>query len=216
MLSADMKRAGGLFWLLLQQTSTMAVCSPAAYFHVPPTLGLHTGQQVVRTLLSRPRLLSCEASSATSAVGSAANSRTPRHNGLVLHAQVTPTDAKHMIPALPRRAASQCILAALLSIAFFAAEPDKADAAAVAAPSKAQTKMTKTESGLKFLDVVIGSGREVEEDSRVTFHYIGRLAGRQGKPFEASVRRPLIALYECVCVYVSPPGFACDPLANQN
>jgi hypothetical protein len=211
-----MKRAGGLFWLLLQQTSTMAVWSPAAFLHVPSTLGLHTGQQVVRTLLSRPRLLSCEARSATSVVGSAANSRTPRHNGLVLHAQVTPTDAEHMTLALPRRAASQRILAALLSIPFFAAEPDKAEAVAVAAVPAPQTKMTKTESGLKFLDIVIGSGREVEEDSRVTFHYVGRLAGRQGKPFEASVCRLLIAMCVCVCVSVSPPRFAYVPLGNQS
>ena len=50
--------------------------------------------------------------------------------------------------------------------------------------SAAGPPFQKTASGLKFLDVVIGGGAEVEADSRVTFHYTGRLAGRQGKPFE--------------------------------
>ena len=42
-----------------------------------------------------------------------------------------------------------------------------------------QAKFTQTESGLKMYDVVLGTGEEVEEESRVTLHYIGRLAGRQ-------------------------------------
>ena len=52
------------------------------------------------------------------------------------------------------------------------------------AADRQQAKFTRTASGLKLYDVVEGSGVEVEADSRVTFHYIGRLAGRQGKPFE--------------------------------
>ena len=43
-----------------------------------------------------------------------------------------------------------------------------------------QAKFTQTESGLKMYDVVLGTGEEVEADSRVTLHYIGRLVGRQG------------------------------------
>jgi hypothetical protein len=31
-----------------------------------------------------------------------------------------------------------------------------------------------------FFFVTAGGGREVKEGSRVTFHYVGRLAGRQG------------------------------------
>ena len=91
-------------------------------------------------------------------------------------------DAEHIASfrrtMLQRAAFTASLFAALV-------KPDAA-LAAEAAPSKAPAKMTQTESGLKFLDVVVGTGREVEGDSRVTFHYIGRLAGRQGKPFEAS------------------------------
>ena len=42
-----------------------------------------------------------------------------------------------------------------------------------------QAQFTQTASGLKMYDVVLGTGEEVEEESRVTLHYIGRLAGRQ-------------------------------------
>ena len=41
-----------------------------------------------------------------------------------------------------------------------------------------------TGSGLQYFDIKIGSGNVAAIGSRVTFHYIGRLAGRQGKPFE--------------------------------
>jgi hypothetical protein len=41
-----------------------------------------------------------------------------------------------------------------------------------------------TSSGLKYLDIKLGSGLSVEFGNKVTFHYVGRLAGRQGKPFE--------------------------------
>ena len=39
-------------------------------------------------------------------------------------------------------------------------------------------------AGLKFVDIREGSGEEVKVGDKVSFHYIGRLAGRQGKPFE--------------------------------
>ncbi|EKX49453.1 FKBP-type peptidyl-prolyl cis-trans isomerase [Guillardia theta CCMP2712] len=39
-------------------------------------------------------------------------------------------------------------------------------------------------TGLKFVDIRAGSGEEVKVGDKVSFHYIGRLAGRQGKPFE--------------------------------
>ena len=41
-----------------------------------------------------------------------------------------------------------------------------------------------TSSGLKFLDIKDGSGNAADYGSKITFHYRGRLAGRQGKPFE--------------------------------
>jgi len=64
--------------------------------------------------------------------------------------------------------------------------------AASPAPVKARTEeklpykntFTKTASGLQLQDVRVGTGPQVETGSRVTFNYVGRLAGRQGKPFE--------------------------------
>jgi hypothetical protein len=41
-----------------------------------------------------------------------------------------------------------------------------------------------SDSGLKYLDIKEGSGPEATSGCKVTFHYIGRLAGRQGKIFE--------------------------------
>jgi hypothetical protein len=41
-----------------------------------------------------------------------------------------------------------------------------------------------SDSGLKYLDIKQGSGPEAKNGCKVTFHYIGRLAGRQGKIYE--------------------------------
>ena len=40
---------------------------------------------------------------------------------------------------------------------------------------------TKTSSGLQYSDFKVGSGPAVKADSRVTFHVVGRLVGRQGR-----------------------------------
>eukprot|EP00960_Hanusia_phi_P067689 766680-Hanusia_phi.AAC.9 len=48
----------------------------------------------------------------------------------------------------------------------------------------ASFKTSVPPAGLKFVDVREGSGEQVKLGDRVSFHYIGRLAGRQGKPFE--------------------------------
>ena len=45
-------------------------------------------------------------------------------------------------------------------------------------------KFNVTASGLQFIDIKKGEGPEATFGSKITFHYIGRLAGRQGKPFE--------------------------------
>jgi hypothetical protein len=63
-------------------------------------------------------------------------------------------------------------------------------ALAAAAPKKApkeeqaqyKNTFTKTASGLQLQDVRTGTGPQVEMGSRVTFNYVGRLAGRQGAP----------------------------------
>ena len=47
---------------------------------------------------------------------------------------------------------------------------------------------TKTASGLQYSDFKVGSGPAVKADSRVTFHVVGRLVGRQGWVFENSAR----------------------------
>ena len=47
---------------------------------------------------------------------------------------------------------------------------------------------TKTSSGLQYSDFKVGSGPAVKADSRVTFHVVGRLVGRQGWVFENSAR----------------------------
>lgn len=47
---------------------------------------------------------------------------------------------------------------------------------------------TKTISGLQYSDFKLGSGPAVQSDSRVTFHVVGRLVGRQGWVFENSAK----------------------------
>ena len=56
--------------------------------------------------------------------------------------------------------------------------------AATATP--ASLEFSKTASGLQLADVILGSGKGVEPDSRVTIHIVGRLVGRQGWVFENS------------------------------
>jgi FKBP-type peptidyl-prolyl cis-trans isomerase len=60
-------------------------------------------------------------------------------------------------------------------------------------PSFADTQKTKdldlpifktSDTGLKYLEIKEGSGPEATKGCKITFHYIGRLAGRQGKIFE--------------------------------
>ena len=41
-----------------------------------------------------------------------------------------------------------------------------------------------SDTGLKYLEIKEGTGPEAANGCKITFHYIGRLAGRQGKIFE--------------------------------
>jgi hypothetical protein len=62
--------------------------------------------------------------------------------------------------------------------------------AACASPAAglAAQKLTFEElpRGLKYADITVGEGEEVGPESRVTFHVIGRLVGKQGWVFEDS------------------------------
>ena len=49
-----------------------------------------------------------------------------------------------------------------------------------------QLSFTTTSSGLKLADFRVGEGEAVGPSSRVTFHCVGRLVGRQGWIFENS------------------------------
>ena len=68
----------------------------------------------------------------------------------------------------------------------------RATAAAAAALSPAagsctqQLTFTETRSGLRYAEIAAGSGETVGSASRVTFHVVGRLVGKQGWVFENS------------------------------
>eukprot|EP00961_Rhodomonas_salina_P186892 2523575-Rhodomonas_salina.1 len=68
--------------------------------------------------------------------------------------------------------------------------PEISSAVGSESAPKTQKKFETRTSGLQLQDVVVGGGKEVVPGSKVTFHYIGRLAGRQGKPFEDTYRPP--------------------------
>ena len=76
-----------------------------------------------------------------------------------------------------------------LTIAVSIAVTDHAYASQSFDESKSKDKIElpsfiTTNSGLRFLDIKVGSGSIAEDGCKSTFHYIGRLAGRQGKQFE--------------------------------
>lgn len=66
-------------------------------------------------------------------------------------------------------------LAALLATPALAAEPKK------------ESKMITTESGLKYLDLVVGSGASPVKGKQVTVHYTGTL--EDGTQFDSSFDR---------------------------
>ena len=114
------------------------------------------------------------------------DSRGHTSEGLV-QAELPAKTRQHECP-VSRRALLRLVGAAVLASGplpmHHAAASAEGSSKSAARESAAGPPFKKTASGLKFLDVVIGGGAEVEADSRVTFHYTGRLAGRQGKPFE--------------------------------
>eukprot|EP00285_Hemiselmis_virescens_P004272 CAMPEP_0173415514 /NCGR_PEP_ID=MMETSP1356-20130122/84897_1 /TAXON_ID=77927 ORGANISM="Hemiselmis virescens, Strain PCC157" /NCGR_SAMPLE_ID=MMETSP1356 /ASSEMBLY_ACC=CAM_ASM_000847 /LENGTH=271 /DNA_ID=CAMNT_0014377759 /DNA_START=69 /DNA_END=884 /DNA_ORIENTATION=- len=80
---------------------------------------------------------------------------------------------------LARGAAAGAVLAALSSTGL--AQP-----ASAAEDEPEPAKYTKTASGVQYSDILEGKGGALEAGCRVNFHFVGRLAGRNGKPFEDS------------------------------
>mmetsp|Transcript_26602 Transcript_26602/g.61631 ORF Transcript_26602/g.61631 Transcript_26602/m.61631 type:complete len:254 (-) Transcript_26602:255-1016(-) len=50
------------------------------------------------------------------------------------------------------------------------------------------SNFTLTDTGLKYRDVRVGTGPVVRDGCKVNFHFVGRLVGRNGKPFEDSTQ----------------------------
>ncbi len=87
---------------------------------------------------------------------------------------------------LPMRA---FVLSLVLILAFPAFSEEKA--ASPTSPEKKESKMTKTESGLQYEDVVAGTGAQAAAGKICVMHYTGWLYenGAKGKKFDSSVDR---------------------------